>query len=32
MLVGMAFPASGCWELTGRYRGQALTFVVRVEP
>jgi hypothetical protein len=32
MLVGIEFPASGCWEMTGRYEGQAVTFVVRVGP
>src|SRR5207247_11186717 len=32
MLVGVEFPASGCWEVTGRYKGQTATFVVQVEP
>jgi hypothetical protein len=28
MLTGVDIPDAGCWELTGRYRGQALTFVI----
>ncbi len=30
ILVGVGFPQSGCWELTGTYLGQSLTFVVDV--
>ena len=30
MLVGAAFPAPGCWKITGRYLGQVLSFVVEV--
>ena len=30
MLVGVGFPSPGCWEVTGEYRGQTLTFVVEV--
>jgi hypothetical protein len=30
MLVLVEFPSAGCWELTGRYLGQELTFVVEV--
>jgi hypothetical protein len=30
MLVGMEFPAPGCWEVVGRYRGQELKFVFEV--
>ena len=30
MLVGVGFPTSGCWEITGKYRGQVLKFVVEV--
>jgi hypothetical protein len=30
MLVGMEFPSSGCWEITGEYLGQRLSFVVSV--
>jgi len=30
ILVGVGFPRSGCWELTGTYLGQSLTFVVDV--
>ena len=32
MLVMVEFPASGCWEVTGAYKGQTLTFVVNVGP
>jgi hypothetical protein len=32
MLVMVEFPASGCWEVTGAYQGQTLTFVVDVGP
>ena len=28
MLTGIDFPAAGCWEITGRYLGQDLKFVV----
>jgi hypothetical protein len=28
MLTGIDFPAAGCWEITGRYLGQELKFVV----
>jgi hypothetical protein len=31
MMVGMNFPALGCWEITGRYEDDELTFVVWVE-
>jgi hypothetical protein len=30
MLVGVNFPTLGCWEITGHYRDQELTFVMRV--
>jgi hypothetical protein len=30
MLVGVEFPSAGCWEITGRYMGQALSFIVEV--
>lgn len=29
MLAGIDFPSPGCWEITGEYLGQSLTFVVR---
>ena len=32
MLVMVEFPASGCWEVTGQYKGQTTTFVVDVRP
>lgn len=28
MLTGIDFPQPGCWEITGRYLGQSLSFVV----
>ena len=28
MLVGVDVPTSGCWQLTGRYRGAQLSYVV----
>ena len=30
MLVGVDFPTLGCWEITGRYQGHELSFVVQV--
>lgn len=32
MMNLVEFPISGCWELTGEYRGEKLRFVVLVEP
>ena len=32
MLVAVQFPASGCWEVTGQYKGAAVSFVVQVGP
>ncbi len=32
MLVGVDVPTLGCWEITGRYRGQELSFTVWVAP
>jgi len=31
ILVGLGFPVTGCWELTGTYQSQSLTFVVDVK-
>lgn len=31
IMTGLGFPTTGCWEVTGSYQGQELTFVVRVE-
>jgi hypothetical protein len=28
MVVGINFPTLGCWEITGRYGDDTLTFVV----
>jgi hypothetical protein len=28
MLMLVEFPSAGCWELTGEFRGQQLSFVV----
>ena len=30
MLVALDIPTTGCWELTGEYRGQTLSYVVWV--
>jgi hypothetical protein len=32
MLTGVYVPAPGCWEITGEYHGNKLSFVVWVEP
>lgn len=32
MLVGFTLPTSGCWEITGRYEGATVSFVVWVVP
>jgi hypothetical protein len=32
MLVGVYVPTPGCWEITGEYKGQKLSYVVWVEP
>lgn len=32
MLVGIYVPAPGCWEITGEYKGQTLSFIVWVQP
>jgi hypothetical protein len=32
MLVGAYVPTSGCWEITGEYKGEKLSFVVWVQP
>lgn len=32
MLVGVYVPTPGCWEITGDYKGQKLSFVVWVTP
>ena len=32
MLVGVYVPTSGCWEITGEYKGEKLSFVVWVQP
>jgi Gram-negative bacterial TonB protein C-terminal len=32
MMGGMSIPVFGCWEITGRYKDQELTFVVWVMP
>jgi len=32
MLTGVYVPTPGCWEITGDYDGDKLSFVVRVEP
>ena len=32
MLSGIYVPTSGCWEITGEYKGEKLSFVVWLEP
>jgi hypothetical protein len=32
MLSGVYVPTPGCWEITGEYKGQKLSFVVWVQP
>jgi len=32
MMTGIRIPSPGCWQITGHYRGYALTFVVAVAP
>ena len=32
ILVGVDFPTSGCWEITGQYKKTGLTFVIWVAP
>ena len=32
MLTGVIVPAPGCWEITGDYKGQKLSFVVWLYP
>jgi len=32
MLAGVYVPTPGCWEITGEYRGEKLSFVVWVQP
>jgi hypothetical protein len=32
MLVGVYIPTPGCWEITGDYKGQKLSFVVWLQP
>jgi len=32
MLMLVEFPSAGCWELTGEFQGQRLTFVVETRP
>jgi hypothetical protein len=32
MLVGLAIPTSGCWEITGEYKGETLSYVVWAPP
>ena len=32
MLSGVYVPIPGCWEISGDYKGQKLSFVVWVQP
>ena len=31
MLIGLEFPSSGCWKITGKHNDQELDIIVRVE-
>jgi hypothetical protein len=31
MLVGVDFPTTGCWQVTGAYKGETVSFVVWVD-
>jgi hypothetical protein len=31
MLIGVGFPTTGCWEITARYKGAVLSYMVLVE-
>jgi hypothetical protein len=31
-MTGINFPTVGCWEITGRYESDELTFIVWVAP
>jgi hypothetical protein len=32
IMSGVNFPTQGCWEVTGKFRGSEVKFVVQVEP
>jgi hypothetical protein len=32
MMMGIGIPTAGCWEITGNYEGDELSFVVWVAP
>ncbi len=32
ILVGVSFPYAGCWEITGSYRGESLSYVMEIVP
>jgi hypothetical protein len=32
ILIGVNFPYAGCWELTGTYRGESLSYIVEIVP
>jgi hypothetical protein len=32
MVAGVEFPAAGCWQVTGEYRGTTVSFVMLVSP
>jgi hypothetical protein len=32
MMVGIGLPSTGCWQISGHYRGHTVSFTVSVEP
>lgn len=32
ILIGVQFPYAGCWEITGNYRGESVSYVVEIIP
>jgi hypothetical protein len=32
IVTGINFPTTGCWEVTGRYENEELTFIIWVSP
>jgi hypothetical protein len=32
ILLGVSFPYAGCWEITGNYGGESLSYIVEIAP
>jgi hypothetical protein len=32
ILVGVSFPTEGCWQITGKYRAEKISFTILVAP